>query len=104
MSMVHVVAVVTARPGMRDALLEKFRANVPAVLAEAGCIEYGAAVDAQGVGPLQTRFGDDAFVVIEKWASLDALKAHAAAAHMAAYSAATRDMIAERTIHVLSPA
>ena len=45
--MVHVLAVITAKPGMRDAILEVFRTNVPAVRAEQGCIEYGAAVDAE---------------------------------------------------------
>ena len=89
---------------MRDTLLEAFRANVPTVLAEDGCIEYQGTVDAEGLGAIQTKFGDDTFVVVEKWASLDALKAHAAAPHMAAYAASTKDMIAERVIHVLSPA
>ena len=50
-----------------------------------------------------TQVGDDTFVVVEKWASLDALKAHAAAPHMAAYAAKAKDMIADRVIHVLSP-
>lgn len=104
MSAVHVVAVITARPGLRGRVLEAFRANVPAVRAEDGCIEYVATVDAEGVGPLQTRYGEDSFVVVEKWASLDALKAHAAAPHMKAYAAKTKEMIAERAIHVLSPA
>ena len=104
MSAVHVVAVITARPGLRDRVLEAFQANVPAVRAEEGCVEYTATVDADGVGPLQTRFGADTFVVVEKWASLDALKAHAAAPHMKAYAARVKDMIAERAIHVLSPA
>lgn len=40
--MIHVVAIITAKPGQREAVLEAFRANVPAVQAEAGCIEYGA--------------------------------------------------------------
>lgn len=102
--MIHVLAIVTAKPGHRDAILEAFRANVPAVLAERGCIEYGATADADGLGGFQTRFGEDTFVVIEKWESVDALKAHAAAPHMAAYGARTRDMIASRVIHVLSPA
>jgi quinol monooxygenase YgiN len=101
--MIHVVAVITAKPGQREKLLEAFRANVPAVRAEDGCIEYGAAVDADGLGSFQTKFGPDTFVVVEKWASVDALKAHADAPHMAAYAAKTKDMLASRTIHVLSP-
>jgi quinol monooxygenase YgiN len=104
MPMVHVLAVITAKPGMRDQILEAFRANVPAVHAEDGCIEYGATIDHDDAGAIQTKFGDDTFVVVEKWASLDALKAHGAAPHMAAYAAKTRPMIAERVIRVLSPA
>lgn len=103
MANVHVVALITAKAGQRDALLEMFRGNVPNVQAEDGCLEYQATVDAEGLGAIQTRFGDDTFVVIEKWASLDALKAHAAAPHMADYAARSKDMIADRVIHVLSP-
>jgi quinol monooxygenase YgiN len=102
--MIHVVAVITAKPGMRDSILAAFRANVPNVLAEQGCIEYGAAVDAKNALPVQTPYGPDTFVVIEKWESMDALKAHAAAPHMAAYGAKTKEMIASRVIHILSPA
>ncbi|HUC12437.1 MAG TPA: putative quinol monooxygenase [Stellaceae bacterium] len=101
--MIHVVAVITARPGMRAQILEAFHANMPAVHAEKGCIEYGPAIDAEGVGSIQTRFGPDTFVVIEKWESLEALRAHGASPHMAAYAAKTRDMIASRVIHVLQP-
>ena len=103
MKNVHVVAIITAKTGMRDRLLEAFQANVPAVHAERGCIEYQATIDSKGAGSLQTKFGEDTFVVIEKWESLDALMAHAAAPHMASYAAKTKDMIADRVIHVLSP-
>jgi len=102
--MIHVLAIITAKPGMREQILQAFRANMPAVHAEAGCIEYGPATDAEGAGGFQTKFGSDTFVVIEKWESLDHLKAHAASPHMAAYAAKTKEMIASRVIHVLSPA
>ena len=85
--MIHVVAILTTKPGMRETVLEAFRANVPAVNAEDGCIEYGPAIDAEGLGGFQTKFGPDTFVAIEKWRDADALKAHAAAPHMAAYAA-----------------
>ena len=103
MQPVHVIAVITAKPGKRNQILEAFQANVPAVHAEDGCITYQATVDTEGAGPIQTAVGPDTFVVVEKWASLDALKAHAAAAHMAAYAAKVKDLIADRVIHVLSP-
>jgi quinol monooxygenase YgiN len=102
--MIHVIAVITAKSGQRGQILEAFHANMPAVHAEAGCVEYGPAIDAEGVGPFQTQYGSDTFVVIEKWESLDHLKAHAASPHMQAYGAKTKDMIASRVIHVLSPA
>ena len=102
--MIHVIAVITAKPGMRDAILQEFRANMPAVHAEQGCVEYAPAIDAEGIGSFQTPFGHDTFVAIEKWESAEALKAHAAAPHMKAYAAKTKEMIASRVIHVLSPA
>ncbi len=104
MSVIHVMAVITAKPGKRADVLSAFNANVPAVHAEDGCIEYGATVDAEGVGKFQTQFGPDTFVVVEKWQSLDHLKAHAGSPHMAAYGAKTKDLLADRIIHVLSPA
>jgi quinol monooxygenase YgiN len=100
---IHVIAVVTAKPGKREEVLKHFRANVPAVRAEKGCIEYGAAVDAEPALPVQTKYGPDTFVVVEKWESMDALRAHAAAPHMVAYGAKTKDLLASRVIHILSP-
>jgi len=101
--MIHVVAVITAKPGQRAAVLEAFNANCAAVRAEDGCIEYGATVDAAGMPPSKGTFGEDTFVVVEKWATLEALKAHGAAPHMVAYGASTKDMLASRVIHVLEP-
>jgi quinol monooxygenase YgiN len=104
MAVVHVLAIITARPGRRAELLQIFKANVPAVRAEEGCIDYVATVDAEGAGGIQTRLGEDVFVAVEKWASLEALKAHAAAPHMKSYAERTKELIASRVIHVLSPA
>jgi quinol monooxygenase YgiN len=102
--MIHVIAIITAKPGKRDEILRHFRANVPAVRGEKGCIEYGAAVDAENALKVQTKWGTDTFLVIEKWESMEALQAHAAAPHMAAYGAKTKELIASRVIHILSPA
>jgi len=102
--MIHVIAIITATPGQRENVLAAARANIPAVLAEDGCSEYSIALDAEGLGSFQTKFGPDTFVFIEKWRDAQALKAHAAAPHMAAYAAKVKDMIASRVIHVLSPA
>lgn len=100
--MLHVLAIITAKPGKRAALLEKFHANMPTVRAEAGCLEYGPAVDADGISG--ATFGPDTFVAIEKWESPEALAAHAKSPHMTAYGKNTKDLIASRAIHVLQPA
>ena len=101
--MIHVIAIITAKPGKRDAILSAFKANVPACRAEQGCIEYGGTIDAENALPFQTKWGPDTFVVVEKWESMDALKAHAAALHMAAYGAQVKDWTENRVIHVLEP-
>jgi len=100
--MIRVVAVIEAKPGRRDEILAAFRDNVPAVRAEKGCVEYAAHIDATGIGPFQAKFGPDIFAGIESWESPEALAAHVAAPHMAAYGKKTRDLIANRAIHVLS--
>lgn len=102
--MIHVIAVITAQPGQRAAVLDAFRANMPAVLAEAGCIEYIPAVDAANGPASQAPLGPDTFMVIEKWADMAALAAHAKAPHMAAYGAKVAPLLAGRAVHVLSEA
>ena len=102
--MIHVIAVITAKPGMRDRILEHARANLPAVRAEKGCIEYVPVLDADTPLPIQAKLGPDTFMFVEKWESMDALKAHAAAPHMAAYGAKTKEFIASRLIHILQQA
>jgi quinol monooxygenase YgiN len=102
--MIHVLAIITAKPGARAALLELFHANVPAVRSEDGCIEYGAAIDAEGAGSFASPFGSDTFVVIEKWESPAALAAHARSPHMAEYAAKAKELTADRAIHMLTPA
>ena len=104
MSHIHVIAIITAKPGQRAEVLKLFQANTPAVLAEDGCLGYEATIDTPEVGPAQAAFGPDTLVIVEKWASLAALMAHAASPHMKAYAKATRDMVADRKIHILSPA
>lgn len=102
--MIHVIAVITAKTGLREQVLNHLRANVPAVKAEVGCIEYGPVVDAPGGPALQAKYGDDTFVVIEKWATMDDMKAHAMAPHVAAYAARVKDLLASRLVHVLQEA
>jgi quinol monooxygenase YgiN len=101
--MIHVVAIITAKPGQRENILKAARENLAAVRAENGCIEYGPVVDVDDV-PFQTELGPDTFVVIEKWKDMDALKAHSVAPHMKAFGSKVKDLVANRAIHVLTSA
>ena len=99
--MIHVIAVITTQPGQRATLLRAFHENTAAVRAEVGCIEYTAVVDREGT---PAPYGADTFVVVEKWQTIEDLRAHAAAPHMVAYSQRTKELVKERAIHVLTPA
>lgn len=101
--MIHVIAILTTKPGQRAAVLEAFQAVVPAVLAEPGCIEYTAVVDSEPHLAFQTELGPDTFAVVEKWESPAALETHLATHHMAEYRAKTAPLMLDRAIHVLSP-
>lgn len=101
--MLHVVAMITTKPGQREAVLAAFQANVPAVRAEVGCLQYEPAVDVgDGFNDL-ARIGPDSFMVLEKWESRAALEAHAASTHMAAYAARVKDLVVSRSVYVLDP-
>jgi quinol monooxygenase YgiN len=102
--MIHVLAIITAKPGMRDRILEAWRGNAEAVRAEDGCIAYEAVVDVAEGGAGFAQFGADTFVVVERWSSMEALRAHGAAPHMKAYAGKVKDFTANRAIHVLEPA
>jgi len=99
--MIHVIAIVTAKPGQRDLLLAEFRKVIPLVLGEAGCIEYHAALDALDASPA---FGPDVFVVIEKWQSREMLDAHSTSQHMNQYANHTAHLVDEASVYVLMKA
>jgi quinol monooxygenase YgiN len=102
--MIHVLAIITAKPGLRERILAAWRDNVAAVRAEDGCLGYEAVVDVADGAPAFARFGADTFVVVEKWASMAALQAHAVAPHMKAYALRVKEFTAERAIHVMEAA
>lgn len=101
--MIHVIATVDLQPGKRDAFLAEFRKLIPAVLAEAGCVEYVPTIDAQTDLPNHARMGADRVVIIEKWETLAHLKAHAVAPHMQAYRPKVKDFVKSMELRVLMP-
>ena len=102
--MLHVLATIELHPGTRDRFLAEFHGVMPAVHAEVGCIEYGPAIDAATDMPQQQQLGGDKVMVVEKWESLDALKAHLVAPHMVAYRERVKSYVARVVLQILEPA
>ena len=102
--MIHVVAIITTKPSKREEVLAAFNEIIATVMEEEGCIEYGPTIDATDAPNMQTRFGPNTFVVIEKWSSAQALDAHSKSPHMAAYGEKIKHLIDDRVIHILASA
>jgi quinol monooxygenase YgiN len=47
--------------------------------------------------------GPESFVVIEKWASAEALRAHLQTAHMKAYAEKTKALLTARVLNIVEP-
>jgi len=100
--MIHVVAEITLVPGSRGRFLAEFGWLVPAVRAEAGCLEYAGAVDLASGLKAASPLRPDVVTVIEKWKDIPALDAHLRAPHMERYREAVNDLVHDVVIHVLA--
>lgn len=102
--MIHVIAIIELAEGRRDDFLAEFHRIVPQVRAEEGCLEYGPAVDLATGIEVQQPVRPNVVTIVEKWSSLDALRAHLSAPHMVEYRPKVREMIVSAKLHVLEPA
>ena len=102
--MIHVIAEIETTEGKREAFLEEFRKVVPLVREEAGCIEYGATIDASTGIDRPAPIRDEPVTIVEKWSDVDALRAHLDSDHMAAYRERVGDHGAGATRRILEPA
>jgi len=82
-----VVAVVRARPGRESRVRDLYHGLLEPTHAEDGCLLYALHQDRSDPGRL---------IFVERWSSADALRAHAASAHIteAARVAADEDLLA----------
>ncbi len=69
----HLVVLISTRPGLAHRQVEAFARLAPVVRAEAGCHRYD-------LHPVDGEV--DRFVLLEEWESPDHLAAHAASPHM----------------------
>jgi quinol monooxygenase YgiN len=100
---IYVIAAIEVAQGQREAFLAEFRQVVPLVRAEAGCLEYAPALDLRTDLPAQVPAGEDVVVVVEKWQSLEALRAHLQAPHMTEYRARVKQLVVGARLQILQP-
>jgi quinol monooxygenase YgiN len=102
--MIHVIATIDVTAGRREAVLAEFHRIAGLVRAEAGCLEYGPAVDLASGAPSQIPLRENVVTVVEKWESLDALRAHFTAPHMLEYRGHVKDLVTRVQLQILEPA
>lgn len=103
-TVIHVIATIELQEGKREEFLAEFRRVVPLVRAEAGCLEYGPAVDVATGLSAQVPLRAEVVTVLEKWEGLAALQAHLQAPHMQEYRGKVKGLIVRVQLQVLQPA
>jgi quinol monooxygenase YgiN len=102
--MIHVIATVLLHTGKRQAFLAEIMKIVPAVRAEAGCLEYTPTVDVETSLPTQGSARENCVVIVERWESMEALEAHLIAPHMMAYRPKVKEYVDRVALQILQPA
>lgn len=98
--MIHLVVTMQVKPGSRQAFLDLFGTVRPAVLAEAGCVQYQLCADLPG----GTNTPDpDCFTLLEQWESESHLKAHLATEHMKTFAKAAGPLRVSTILRILRP-
>ena len=101
--MITVIASIHVKLGNISQFIDIFKSNVPAVLAEEGCIEYYPTIDVKTGLPPQ-ELNENVVTIIEKWETPDALKNHLSAPHMLVYREQVKEIVEKLTVKVLKEA
>jgi quinol monooxygenase YgiN len=98
--MISVIASVRVKADRLPQFIEVFKSNLPEVREEKGCIEYFPAIDIDSGLPVQ-KLEKNVVTIIEKWESVEALRAHLKTPHMLAYREKVKDIVEDLSIKVL---
>lgn len=101
--MIHVLASLQIKKGHVAEFIEIFKANVPNVIKERGCIAYAPTIDVASGLSVQA-LDPELVTIVEQWNSLDDLRAHLAAPHMLAYNERVKDIVVGKSLKVLQNA
>jgi len=101
--MIYVVVSVRVKASKLPEFLGLFGSVAPLVRKEKGCVQYVAATDFDSGLPPQV-FDKNVVTILEKWESLDVLRNHLAAPHMAAYFEKEKGLTESSSIKILREA
>jgi len=101
--MIYVIAEIVTKPGQRDAVIAEFQKIASDVRKEPGCVEYGAATEMPAGLPVQPPVRENVIIVVEKWASLDALNQHLQAPPLQSFLQRTQGMLESLSARILQP-
>lgn len=101
--MIHVLASIQIKEDRVSEFIDIFKANIPHVLKEQGCVQYVPTIDVPTGLPLQA-LNPAVVTIIEQWNSLDDLRAHLSAPHMLAYQAQVKELVENVSLKVLTEA
>lgn len=98
--MINVIASIQLKPGKINEYLSILKPNLPIVAREKGCVEYLPTVDVPTGLPPQV-LDENVITIIEKWESMEDLRAHLKAPHYLAYKEAVKDLVEKVSLSVL---
>ena len=98
--MINVIASIQIKEGNISEFIDIFKSNIPMVLEEKGCIAYVPTIDVPTGLPPQ-ELNANVVTIIEKWDSLEDLKAHLSAPHMLLYRKKTKHLVENMSVKVL---
>jgi quinol monooxygenase YgiN len=101
--MITVIASIRIKEGKISEYLDIFKANIPHVKNEMGCIEYSPTVDLDANLPAQ-ELDKNIVTIVEKWENLNALYDHLQTPHMLAYRENVKDIVENVSIKILQRA
>jgi quinol monooxygenase YgiN len=101
--MINVIASIHIKAGRMSEFIDIVKSNIPHVVKEEGCIEYVPAIDVSSGLPLQ-ELNKNVVTIVEKWASLENLKAHLSAPHMVSYQEKVKNLVEKVSLKILEEA
>lgn len=102
--MIQVVTTVQLKPGCLGDFLLALNETVPKVKAEQGCLSYDPLIDVDAGLRTQIALRKNTITLVEAWETMDALRAHLGAPHMASFREAAEPYVQGFSHQVLQPA